>query len=117
MKSHKDLHVWQKSIEFVTILYRITKIFPKEELYGLISQIRRAGISIPSNIAEGAARNYKKEFIQYLYVGLGSASELETQLIISRNLNYISPEKYDSLLSDLTEIRIMLLGLIKSLKK
>jgi len=117
MKSHKDLLVWQKSIEFVTILYTITKQFPKEELYTLISQIRRAGISIPSNIAEGAARSFKKEFIQYLYIALGSASELETQLIISRNLNYLPAETFDSLISSLTEIRMMLIGLIKSLKK
>jgi four helix bundle protein len=117
VKSHKDLLVWQKSIEFVTLLYSITKSFPKEELYGLISQIRRAGISISSNIAEGAARFSKKEFIHYLYIALGSASELETQLIISKNLNYISVETYDSLLKNLTEIRMMLLGLIKSLKK
>jgi four helix bundle protein len=117
MKSHKDLQVWQKSIEFVTFLYSVTTGFPKEELYGLTSQIHRAGVSIPSNIAEGAARFSKKEFIKYLYIALGSASELETQIIIARNLNYISAETYNSLINYLTEIRLMLIGLIKSLRK
>jgi four helix bundle protein len=117
VKSHKDLHVWQKSIEFVISIYTLTNTFPKDELYGLISQMRRAGISISSNIAEGAARFSKKEFIQYLYIALGSSSELETHIIISNKLNYISIEEYNSLLNDLSEIRMMLLGLIKSLKK
>jgi four helix bundle protein len=101
----------------VVSLYTLTNTFPKDELYGLTSQMRRAGISISSNIAEGAARFTKKEFIRYLYIALGSSSELETHLIISKKLKYISVEKYNSLLIDLSEIRMMLLGLIKSLKK
>jgi four helix bundle protein len=112
---HKDLDVWKKSIDFVTIVYKQTSSFPKEEMYGLTSQIRRAAISIPSNIAEGAARRNKTEFRQFLYIALASAAELETQLIISVNLNYISQDIQLELTSELTIISKMLQGLIKSL--
>lgn len=88
IKTHKDLEIWQLGIEFVTHIYKITTNFPKEELYGLTSQMRISAISIPSNIAEGAARNSNKEFLQFLYISLGSLSELETQLIISKNLKF-----------------------------
>jgi four helix bundle protein len=81
METHKNLIVWQKSIAFVTAIYDLTKSFPKEELYCIINQIRRAAVSIPSNIAEGCARKNTKEYIQFLYVSLGSAAELETQII------------------------------------
>jgi four helix bundle protein len=81
VKTHGDLDVWKNGIELVKKIYILTKDFPKEEIYTLTSQIRRLAISIPSNIAEGAARNSKKEFIQFLYIALGSAAELETQLI------------------------------------
>jgi len=81
VKTHRDLDVWKNRIELVKKIYILTKDFPKEEIYTLTSQIRRSAISIPSNIAEGAARNSKKEFIQFLYIALGSAAELETQLI------------------------------------
>ena len=83
MKLHKDLDVWKRSIEFVTFVYNFTKNFPKKEIYGFTNQIRRAAVSITSNIAEGAARNYSKEFIQFLFISLGSISELETQIMIS----------------------------------
>ncbi len=115
MKTHKDLDIWIKSIDFVTRIYSITKQFPKEELYGLTNQIRRAAISIPSNIAEGAARNHKKEFIQHLYFALSSGAEVETQLIISKNLDYIDSEVLSNLLNDLTLIQKMTQGLIKSI--
>lgn len=116
MKTHKDLDVWNKSMNLVTAIYRQTKSFPKEETYGLSNQIRRCSISIPSNIAEGAARNHKKEYIQYLYIALGSSSELETQLIIAKNLNYINNEQSCTLLNDNESIRKMLVGLIKSVQ-
>lgn len=90
MKTHKDLEVWKKSVEFVTDLYKVTQDFPKEEFYGLTSQMRRAAVSIPSNIAEGSARQGNKELVQFLYIALGSAVELDTQLIIARNLTYIN---------------------------
>jgi four helix bundle protein len=116
MKSHKDLDVWKRSIEFVTLIYKITKNFPKEEIYGLTNQIRRAAVSIPSNIAEGAARNHSKEFLQFLFISLGSISELETQIIISENLKY--SQNSDSLIlqNELTELRKMIIGLIRYLE-
>ena len=86
---HKDMEVWKKSIELVTKIYEITKEFPNDEKFGLISQIRRAAISIPSNIAEGAARNSDKELVRFLDISLGSMAELETQLIIAENLKYL----------------------------
>jgi len=89
-KGHKDLIIWQKSMDLVEDIYKLTSFFPKEEVYGLTSQIKRAVISIPSNIAEGAARNSKKEFKQFLYIALGSLSEVETQILIAERLNYIN---------------------------
>lgn len=111
---HKNLDIWSISIELVKDIYRLTQAFPREELYGLTSQIRRSAISIPSNIAEGAARNSKKEFIQFLYVALGSSSELETQLIIAKELGYGTSEE---IFSKLERIKQMLLGLIKSQRR
>ncbi len=90
MKKHKDLDVWKKSILLVTLIYDVTKGFPNEEMYGLTNQIRRSAVSVPSNIAEGSARQGDKEFAHFLYISLGSLSELETQLIIANNLNYLS---------------------------
>jgi len=113
MKTHKDLDVWKKSVDFVTIIYKETQSFPKEEIYGLTNQIRRSAVSISSNIAEGAARNSDKEFIHFLYIALGSLMELDTQLIIARNLIYINEEDFIQLISKLEEIGKMLNGLIK----
>ncbi|MDH2207303.1 four helix bundle protein [Empedobacter sp. GD03644] len=112
MKTHKDLDVWKKSVDFVTIIYKETQSFPKEEIYGLTNQIRRSAVSISSNIAEGAARNSDKEFIHFLYIALGSLMELDTQLIIARNLIYINEEEFIQLISKLEEIGKMLNGLI-----
>ncbi|MCK5029258.1 MAG: four helix bundle protein [Bacteroidales bacterium] len=116
MKTHHDLDVWKKSIDLVTKVYSLTKSFPKEELYGITNQIRRAIVSVPSNIAEGAARNTPKEFNNFLSIALGSLSEVETQLIISKNLKYINQENLDLHLNDLIVIRKMIIGLKKSLK-
>ncbi|PKN14946.1 MAG: four helix bundle protein [Deltaproteobacteria bacterium HGW-Deltaproteobacteria-24] len=113
MQTHKDLKVWQKSIEFVEYIYTITNDFPKEELYGLTSQMRRCAVSVPSNIAEGSARNHNKEFIQFLYVSLGSLSELETQLIIAVKIGYLSEFNEQ----EMHEIRKMLQGLILNIKR
>jgi len=113
VKTHRDLDVWKNGIELGKKIYILTKDFPKEEIYTLTSQIRRSAISIPSNIAEGAARNSKKEFIQFLYIALGSAAELETQLIVSKELGYI---KDFNIYDDLEKLKIQLLGLIKYLK-
>lgn len=116
MKTHRDLQVWNDSIEFVTKIYEVTYNFPKEELFGITSQMRRAAVSIPSNIAEGAARTSKKEFSNYLSIALGSASELETQLTISKNLKYLNIESFNSIIQELNKIQKMIGGLIKSIK-
>jgi len=115
IKGHRDLNVWKKSLDLVEELYKCTRDFPKEESYSLTSQIRRSAISIPSNIAEGAARNSKKEFIQFLYIALGSTAELETQLIISGRLGYL--KESTEFRTKLDEIKKMLLGLISFLRK
>lgn len=106
MKSHKDLDVWKRSVDLVTEIYRITFDFPSEEKFSLVNQLRRSAVSIPSNIAEGAARNHNKEFIQFLYVALGSIAELETQIIISENLYFISPDNSFKIKNELIEIKI-----------
>ena len=113
MKTHKDLEVWQKAIAFVTDVYNQTSNFPKEEIYGLVSQLRRSAVSIPSNIAEGAARQSNKEYIQFLYVALASLMELDTQLIIAKNLNFLSNQSLNDLQTKTDEIGKMLNGLIK----
>jgi four helix bundle protein len=115
MKSHKDLDVWKKSMEMVANIYRLTRQFPSDEQYGLSSQIRRSAISIPSNIAEGAARNSDKEFKQFLYISLGSAAEVETQLIIAEKLGFL--DSADIFQNDISDIRKMLTGLISYVSK
>jgi four helix bundle protein len=115
METHKNLHVWQKSISFVTDIYMLTKGFPKEELFSTVNQIKRAALSIPANIAEGSARKNTKEYIQFLYISLGSAAELETHLIISSNLGFIKKNETEKIQNELEEIIRMLTGLIKSL--
>ncbi len=116
MKTYKELIVWQKAVEFVTAIYSVTKGFPKEEIYGLTNQIRRAAVSVPSNIAEGFGRNSKNEFKHFLQIAIGSLFELQTQLEIARNLEFISAEKFDKLFSSTREIEAMLSSLIRKLK-
>nr|WP_027339001.1 four helix bundle protein [Halonatronum saccharophilum] len=111
MKTHKDLFVWKDAIDLVEEVYDITSYFPQNEVYGLVSQIRRSVVSVPSNIAEGAARGSKKDFKRFLYIALGSLSEVETQMIIAKRLGYTSK----SLDSELIKIRKMILGLIRKL--
>lgn len=113
MRTHKDLEVWKRSIEFVSRIYKITEFFPREEMFGLTSQLRRASVSIPSNIAEGSARRGRGEFKQFLYYSLGSATEIETQLLIASNLGYLELEIYNELSIELDIIAKMLQGLIK----
>ncbi len=115
MKSHKDLIAWQKSIEHVSSIYSVTRNYPQDEIYGIVSQMRRAAISIPSNIAEGYGRSYGKETAKFLSNAIGSASELETQLIISKNLGYIKLEDYQELTDQIEEINRMLTALIKTI--
>jgi four helix bundle protein len=113
IKSHKDLKVWQESMDLVVEIYKLTKFFPKEEQFGLTSQMRRSSISIPSNIAEGAGRKGSKEFNRFLYIALGSLAEIETQLEIAYRLNYI--ENNSEINEKIIYIRRMLTKLIKSL--
>ncbi|PIP76384.1 MAG: diversity-generating retroelement protein bAvd family protein [Ignavibacteria bacterium CG22_combo_CG10-13_8_21_14_all_37_15] len=115
LKSYRELIVWQKSISLVKMIYTSTQHFPKEEIYGLTSQIRRAAVSIPANIAEGQARNTTGEFIQFPGIAKGSLAELETLLILSENLNYMQKEVSENLLRDCEEISRLLSGLKKSL--
>ena len=112
--THKDLDIWKNSMSIVEEVYSITKAFPSDEKFGLISQMRRAAVSIPSNIAEGAARGGFKEYIHFLYISLGSLSELETQLILAQRIGYGSVNK---LLVDLEKERKQILNFIKYLKK
>ena len=115
IKSYKELTVWQKSIELVIEIYRLTKNFPKEEIYGLTSQIRRASVSIPSNIAEGFSRKHTKEYSQFIRIAFGSGAELETQLIISKKLKYCKENEYKKIDSLLIEIMKMLNSLNSAL--
>ncbi len=114
-KHYKDLLVWQKSIDLAEIIYTLTKSFPKEELYGLTTQMRRCVVSIASNIAEGQARNSPAQFLQFLNISKGSISELETQLVISLRLKYINTQEYNSIQDNITEIGKMVNGLIKAI--
>jgi len=117
VKTFKDLIVWQKSYTLVIEVYKATKLFPSEEKYGLVSQIRRASVSITSNIAEGYARRYLKQYIQFLYVAYGSGAELETQLMLAKDLGYLKEDKFRNLIERFYEVERMLMALIKSLEK
>lgn len=114
LKSFKELVVWQKSMDLCEEIYEIVSSFPTSEIYGLTAQLKRAAISVPSNIAEGASRNSTKEFIQFLYIANGSLSEVETQLELAVRLKFSEEEKIP--IEKIKHIRAMLLGLIKSLK-
>ena len=116
LKNYKELKVWQKSYELCLEIYRITAKFPKEERYGLTSQIRRSVVSIPSNIAEGYGRKTTPEYIRFLYIAYGSNCELETQILLSGDLDYIKTGKLKILREGIGEVERMLKALIKSLE-
>ena len=116
ISSYKDLIVWQKAIELVKEIYILTKIFPAEELYGIISQLRRAAIAIPSNIAEGYGRRSTKSYIQFYAIAYGSALELETQIIIAKQLNLAPEKNFMKVDALLLEVSKMLNALITKLK-
>ncbi len=115
MKSHHDLIVWQKSIVLAKNIYRFTETYPDTEKFGLVNQMRRCAVSIPSNIAEGNARMGDKEFRQFLKIAYGSSAELETQCVISKELGFISQSDFDTVSESLAEIRKMLNVLISNL--
>lgn len=116
INSYKNLIVWQKAFELSLFIYRITRNFPKEEVYGLISQMRRCAISIPSNIAEGYCRQRKLEYIQFLQIAFASGAELETQLLIAKELGYISISDFQKVNGLLQEVMRMLNSLIGKIK-
>lgn len=115
MRGYRELKVWQLGIEITSLLYELTDKFPQRELYGLTSQIRRAAVSVPSNIAEGHTRGQTKDLIRFLGISRGSIAELETQLIISERLGYITTEDLKRIMSILDEESRMLAGLRRSL--
>jgi four helix bundle protein len=116
MKNFKNLNVWRKGIDLVVNVYKKSKQFPKEEIYGLTSQIKRSAISIPSNIAEGSGRNSDKDFNRFLDISLGSSFELETQLIIAHELEFLSDNDFNELNEKVIEEQRMITGLQKTLK-
>ena len=110
---HKNLEAWKSAMELVTQIYQTTQSFPREELFGLTSQLRRSAISIPSNIAEGAGRNSDKEFIRFLKVALGSLAELDTQVQIARRVNFLHDSR--QLENQIIQVRRLVLGLLRYL--
>ncbi|WP_319482009.1 four helix bundle protein [uncultured Draconibacterium sp.] len=117
MKNFKNLKVWQKGIDLVVDIYKSTSTFPKEEIYGLTSQIKRSAISVPSNIAEGSGRGSDKELNRFLDIALGSSFELETQLILANKLNFLSDNDFSEIITSLDEEQRMITGLQKNLKQ
>ena len=117
LKSYKELKVWQKAVQLSINIFRVTKEFPKSELYGLTTQMRRCAIAIASNIAEGACRGHLAEYIQFLRISFASGGELETQLIIAKEVGLLEEETFNQINSQLSEIMRMLNGLISKLKR
>lgn len=115
-KSYRDLIAWQKAMDLVTAIYCATACFPREEIYGLTSQMRRAAVSVPSNIAEGQGRHGRAEFRHFLRLATGSLMELETQTLIAERLRYLSPDVAADILQDAAELGRVLNGLLHSLQ-
>ncbi len=116
MRPHEKLDVWRKAIDFVVTVYKVTETFPKEERFGLTAQLRRAVVSVPANIAEGAARTSNKEFAYFLSNAQGSASEVETELLIAHRLNYLTEANYLSLRATQDDLGKMLIGLTRHVR-
>ncbi len=114
MKDFRQLNVWEKAHQLALAVYKATKSFPKEELYGLTSQIRRASMSIPTNIAEGCGRNTDADFARFLQIAMGSASETEYQLILAHDLEFLPQGTYEKLHTDVEEVKRMLASLLKT---
>ncbi len=117
LRTYKDLKVWSKSYQLCIDVYKQTKDFPKDEKYGLVSQIRRSAVSIPSNIAEGYGRKTTPEYLRFLYIAYGSNCELETQILLSGDLRYMKKNNLKSLLTLIAEVERMLMALIKSIER
>jgi four helix bundle protein len=116
-KPHKKLNLWSDAVDLAQQIYTVTERFPSNEQFGLTSQVRRAAVSIPSNIAEGAARQTKKEFLNFLHIAKGSLSELDTQIEIARRLEYLDQARWEALDERLERIDRMLSGLVRSLRR
>lgn len=116
MQNYKDLKVWKKAHLFTLTVYKVTKAFPKEEIYSLTNQLRRAASSIPANIAEGCGKNSQAEFAHYLNIALGSANESEYFLILSKDLKYLPVEKFENLFLLINEIKAMLISLVTKVR-
>ncbi len=116
LKNYKELKVWQKSYKLCLHIYKVTKRFPKDEMYGLTSQIRRSAVSIPSNIAEGYGRKTTLEYVRFLYIAYGSVCELETQTMISGDLDYVDKKGLQELKEEIGDVERMLKAMIKSLE-
>lgn len=117
IKSYEKLKIWQDSIIFVKNIYKFTEKFPKEEMFGIVSQIRRASISVPSNIAEGWARRHTKEYMNLLSISLGSLSEVHTLLVISKVIGYISDKDISEIFDEINKLKKMIYASINSLSK
>ncbi len=117
MSHFRTLLIWQKSMTLVITVYQTTKSFPKEELFGLTSQLRRCSISIPSNIAEGSGRESDKEYVRFLNISIGSLFELQTQLEIAKNIDYLTQEQFNKQYEDTRELERMLISFIKKVKE
>jgi four helix bundle protein len=115
--SYRDLDVWQKAMDLVVVCYKLAQRFPENEKYGLINQFQRAAVSIPANIAEGQARQYVREFIQYLSIAQGSLAEVETYVQLAERLGYVNNDKVHEILNKTDQVARMIAGLQKSLKK
>ncbi len=116
IRSHRDLIVWQRAIDLVTAVYRVSQSFPASEQYGLTSQVRRAAVSVPSNIAEGYGRGTSQDYLRFLRMARGSLFEIDTQLLIAMNLGILSESRYEELDAHMTEVGRVLAGLIKSIE-
>jgi four helix bundle protein len=116
VRNYRELIVWQKAMELVELVYQATKQFPKEELYGLTSQVRRSAVSIPSNIAEGQARKSTAEFLNFLSIANGSRAEMETQILLAQRLKYVTNDTAQQILNLSEEVNRLLNGLMNSLK-
>jgi len=117
MHNFKKLNIWQNSVNFVTEIYRLTRTFPAKERFGLISQMERSALSIPANIAEGSAKTSNKDFARFLEISIGSSFELETELIVAKNLGYLDDEKYLYFQNKISELQKMINGFKNKLQQ
>ena len=116
MRNFRRLHVWERSHELTLRLYELTSLFPREEMYGLTSQTRRACASIPTNIAEGCGKDTPADFARFLQIAVGSASETECLILLARDLKYLNDKQYLELIDEIVSIRKMLTALLKNIR-